>query len=344
VFLSVGRLGLQKAIRRLQETQGLGLRRVLIYGTGDLGRDVARHVHRQTRPTYELAGFVATDPAMVGQTVEGVEVLGEGAQLFDLLQPHKIDDVIVAEPSLTAEALLGLMLDCEKQMVVCLTVPTFFQMRLSMAQSDPIDGVPLYGLKETPLHGLNAVIKRAFDFSMAALGLLVTLPFYPLIVLAIRFDSPGPIFYKQKRTGIDGTRFNLYKFRSMTADAENETGPVWATADDPRRTRVGRFLRRWNFDELPQLINVLRGDMSLVGPRPERPFFVKQFKEELPRYMARHKVKTGLTGWAQVHGLRGDSSIGDRLDYDLYYIENWSFWLDLKILAMTVRAWRRGAH
>lgn len=343
-FLVAGRLALQRAVRHLQERRGIGLKRLLIFGTGELARDVVRHLGEQTHPMCRLVGFVSTDPSLVGRQVEGIEVLGETDQLLDLLAPHKVDDVILAEPSLSPEDILGLMLDCEKQMVGCRTVPNLFQTRLTEVQSDPIEGVPLYGLKETTLHGLNAVLKRLFDVVVSLLGMAVTLPFYPIIALAIRLDSAGPIFYKQKRTGLDGTRFSFYKFRSMVADAEGETGPVWATVNDPRCTRVGRFLRQWNLDELPQLFNVLRGNMSLVGPRPERPFFVEQLKEQLPRYMARHKVKSGVTGWAQVHGLRGQSSITDRLAYDLYYIENWSFWLDLKVLAMTFRAWRRGAH
>lgn len=343
-FISGGRLAVQAVVRRLQERKGLGLRRLLVFGTGELALDVVRHLHAQKRPILRLVGYVADDPTAVGEMREGGEVVGYRGELPELLARLKIDDMILADPTLTPEEALGLMLDCEKEIVVCRTVPNLFQMRLAEVPTQPIDGVPLYGLKETPLHGFNAVVKRAFDFVVALVGLIVTLPGLLLIAAAIRRDSPGSILFKQKRVGLDGRRYNLYKFRSMVEDAEGETGPVWATENDPRRTRVGRFLRRWNLDELPQLINVLRGDMSLVGPRPERPFFVKQFKEQLPRYMARHKVKSGLTGWAQVHGLRGDSSIRERLAYDLYYIENWSFWLDVKILIMTIRAWRRGAH
>jgi len=344
LFLGIGRLALRKVVRHLQEKEGIGSKRLLVLGASDLARKVARRIREQAHPTYCLVGFLTADPSLVGQELDEGKVLGENAQLLELLMPHKIDDVILAEPTLLPEDLLGLMLDCEKQMVGCRTVPNLIQTSLTEVQSELFEGVPLYGLKETPLQGVNAVLKRVFDFVVALAGLIVTMIFYPVIALAIKIDSRGPVLYKQKRTGLDGTRFNLYKFRSMIPGAEDQTGPVWATADDPRRTRVGRFLRRWNLDELPQLINVLRGDMSLVGPRPERPFFVKQFKEQLPRYMARHKVRSGLTGWAQVHGFRGQSSVEDRLSYDLYYIENWSFWLDLKILAMTLRAWRKGAQ
>ncbi len=176
-------------------------------------------------------------------------------------------------------------------------------------------------------------------------GLLILLPFLPLLALAIWFEDRGAIFYHQERMGLDGRSFMIWKFRSMRADAEASTGPVWAVKDDPRRTVVGSFLRRWSLDELPQLWNVLTGDMSLVGPRPERPTFVREFRQSLPQYMIRHRVKSGITGWAQVHGWRGNTSIRKRLEYDLYYIENWSLGLDLKILWMTLRyGFRVNAH
>ncbi len=344
VFLAGTRWMLRRIVRHLQEKRGIGQKRVLLYGTGDLARSVAQRIRDQAHPTFRIVGFLSDNRGDIGREVNDLPVVGECSQLLDLLAPLGVDDVILADPQLAPDRILELMLDCEKRMVNCRTVPNLFQTSLAEVQSELFEGVPLYGLKETPLQGLNAAMKRTFDIVVSAASLILTAPLYPFIALAIKLDSPGPVLYKQRRTSLDGTTFNLYKFRSMIANAEEETGPVWATEDDPRKTRVGRWLRRWNLDELPQLINVLRGDMSLVGPRPERPFFVKQFREQLPRYMARHKVRTGLTGWAQVHGLRGRSSIEDRLAYDLYYIENWSFWLDLKILAMTLRAWRRGAQ
>jgi exopolysaccharide biosynthesis polyprenyl glycosylphosphotransferase len=184
------------------------------------------------------------------------------------------------------------------------------------------------------------------DIALAALGLIVLAPLLAVLSLLIRFTSPGPVFYRQERMGLDGRSFRMYKFRSMREDAEAESGPVWVAAGDDRRTPVGRTLRRFSLDELPQLWNVLKGDMSLVGPRPERPFFVHQFKTLIPQYMLRHKVKSGLTGWAQVNGLRGNTSLENRIEYDLYYIQNWSLTLDVKILILTLyRAWQhRHAH
>jgi exopolysaccharide biosynthesis polyprenyl glycosylphosphotransferase len=179
--------------------------------------------------------------------------------------------------------------------------------------------------------------KRGMDLALGAGALTVLSPVLPLIAVAIWLEDGGPVFFRQERMGLDGRRFEILKFRSMRVDAESTTGPVWAIKDDPRRTVIGGFLRRWSLDELPQLWNVLRGDMSLVGPRPERPSFVREFKHKVPQYMVRHRVKAGITGWAQVHGWRGNTSIRKRLEYDLYYIENWSLALDIKILWMTLR-------
>jgi exopolysaccharide biosynthesis polyprenyl glycosylphosphotransferase len=206
------------------------------------------------------------------------------------------------------------------------------------------DGVPLVGIRHIPLHyPWNRFVKRCSDLVGSAAGLILSSPAVALAAIAIKLDSKGPVFYSQERCGEDGTCFRLYKLRTMAEDAEKDTGPVWATENDPRCTRVGAVLRKYNLDELPQLYNVLRGDMSLVGPRPERPHFVSRFTEDMPKYMIRHAVKSGITGWAQVNGLRGDTNIKARLRYDMYYLENWSILFDLKIILMTLFA-RRNAY
>ncbi len=200
-----------------------------------------------------------------------------------------------------------------------------------------LDGVPLVGLQALPLHSAwNRFMKRVLDLVGAAFGLIVTAPILLACAAAVKLTSRGPVFFKQDRLGENGKHFQLYKLRTMPADAEKESGPVLPKRDDPRATPVGRFLRRFSLDELPQLWNVIRGDMSLVGPRPERPVFVERFKESIPRYMSRHQVKSGLTGWAQVNGLRGNTSIEDRIDHDLEYIKNWSLTFDIRILIKTV--------
>jgi exopolysaccharide biosynthesis polyprenyl glycosylphosphotransferase len=197
--------------------------------------------------------------------------------------------------------------------------------------------MPFIHLRESPLHGWSRVAKRCFDVAFSLAVLVALSPVLGLIAALVRLTSPGPVFYRQERMGLDGQRFLMLKFRTMRADAEQDSGPVWARRDDPRRVAFGAFLRRFSLDELPQFVNVLRGEMSVVGPRPERPVFVEQFRRTIPDYMLRHKVKAGVTGWAQVHGLRGaDTSLETRIEYDLQYIERWSLWLDVKIIALTL--------
>jgi Undecaprenyl-phosphate glucose phosphotransferase len=200
---------------------------------------------------------------------------------------------------------------------------------------EDFDGMPVVLVTESPEQGWNAVIKRVFDLACSGLGLIVLSPLLLLLAILVRMDSPGPVFYAQERVGLNGRRFRMYKFRSMRVDAE-AGGPGWTVKDDPRRTRLGTTLRRLSLDELPQLWNVFIGDMSLVGPRPEQPQFVEEFRGSIPRYMLRHHMKAGVTGWAQVNGLRGDTPLEDRIRYDLYYLQNWSLWFDVRILFLTV--------
>jgi Undecaprenyl-phosphate glucose phosphotransferase len=215
-------------------------------------------------------------------------------------------------------------------------VPDLLQFIALRARLEDLDGIPIININDVPLQGLSGAIKRTIDIVVSLSALIVLAAPFAIIAVAIRLNSSGPVFYRQERMGLDRRQFMVLKFRSMYQNAEEETGPVWTLEDDPRRTAVGAILRRFSLDELPQLVNVFFGDMSLVGPRPERPFFVEQFKERVPHYMLRHKVKSGMTGWAQVNGWRGNTSIKKRIEYDLYYIENWSVGLDLKILWLTV--------
>jgi exopolysaccharide biosynthesis polyprenyl glycosylphosphotransferase len=192
------------------------------------------------------------------------------------------------------------------------------------------------GLRESPHYGLNIVVKRAMDVVLSSVGLLVLSPVLAAIAVLVKITSPGPVFYRQERCGLNGEPFQMLKFRSMRVDAETQSGPVWARENDPRRTGFGAFLRKTSLDELPQLFNVLKGDMSLVGPRPERPVFIQKFRKTIPNYMARHHVKAGITGWAQVNGWRGNTSLRKRIQHDLYYITHWNPWLDVRILWLTV--------
>jgi exopolysaccharide biosynthesis polyprenyl glycosylphosphotransferase len=215
-------------------------------------------------------------------------------------------------------------------------VPDLLQVIALRARLEELDGLPVININDVPLQGLNTLVKRGIDIVISAAALLVlAIPFW-IIAALVKLTSKGNVFYRQERMGLDGKPFMIYKFRSMYEDAEAETGPVFASEEDPRRTPIGKLLRQSNIDELPQLWNVLKGDMSIVGPRPERPLFVAQFKNKIPQYMLRHKVKAGITGWAQVNGWRGNTSIEKRIEYDLYYIEHWSVKLDLKIMWLTL--------
>jgi exopolysaccharide biosynthesis polyprenyl glycosylphosphotransferase len=216
-------------------------------------------------------------------------------------------------------------------------VPDLLQHITFRAGVSDLDGLPVVHLTQVPLTGWAGLVKRSLDIAISAGALIVASPLLGAIAAAIRIEDGGPIFYRQVRMGLDGRPFDIVKFRSMNVGAEDDSGPTWAVQDDPRRTRVGRLLRRTSLDELPQLWNVLRGEMSLVGPRPERPEFVQAFKDQFPQYMLRHRVRSGITGWAQVHGWRGNTSLTKRIEYDLYYIENWSLALDLKILWLTAK-------
>jgi Undecaprenyl-phosphate glucose phosphotransferase len=232
--------------------------------------------------------------------------------------------------------MLELLESTSREMVDVKVVPDLLQVIALRARLEDLDGVPVININDVPLQGLNSFIKRGIDIGLSAAALLVLAAPFAVLAALVKLTSPGRVFYRQERMGLDGKSFTIVKFRSMYEDAERHTGPVWAVEDDPRVTPLGRFLRRSNLDELPQLWNVLCGDMSIVGPRPERPHFVEQFKHRIPQYMLRHKVKAGLTGWAQVNGWRGNTPLEKRIEYDLYYIENWSVRLDLKIMWLTV--------
>jgi Undecaprenyl-phosphate glucose phosphotransferase len=315
---------------------GIGLKRVLIAGSGDLGRIVADKVLEHRELGFKVVGFV--DDRAAGDHIgyRGIPLLGMLADAEDVIRQEHIDHLYVALPLEEHVKMLGLVEATSKEGVDVHVVPDLLQFIALRARLENLDGVPIITLNDVPLRGFNSVLKRATDVIISGAALAVMAIPFGVIALLIRRTSKGQVFYKQERMGLDGKAFNVYKFRSMYEGAEDATGPIWAREDDPRCTPVGKFLRRWDVDELPQFWNVLRGDMSIVGPRPERPFFVEQFKHRIPQYMLRHKVKAGITGWAQVNGWRGNTSLEKRIEYDLYYIENWSVALDLKIIWLTV--------
>jgi exopolysaccharide biosynthesis polyprenyl glycosylphosphotransferase len=308
--------------------------RVLIVGAGDVGRMILQKISQSPNLGYQPVGFADDTPGR--KEVSGLPVLGPTHQLRLLLQEHNVQEVIIGLPGASHEELLDLISQAEREKATVRVFPDVFQIIASEISIDDLNGLPLLTVRDVALRGWRLVLKRAIDFVVSATTLILLSPFLMLLAFLIKLDSPGSVFYAQERMGLDARPFQLLKFRSMRKDAEKETGPVWAMRDDPRVTRLGAFIRRHSLDELPQFINVLLGDMSLVGPRPERPVFVEQFRQIVPRYMERHKEKAGLTGWAQVNGLRGDTSIVQRTKYDLWYIENWSLLLDVKIVLKTV--------
>ncbi|MBI3943282.1 MAG: undecaprenyl-phosphate glucose phosphotransferase [Chloroflexi bacterium] len=316
--------------------------RTIIVGTGEIGRTILRRIEENPRLGYGVIGFV--DGRVPHGRIHNLPILGTTGDLHRIIDDHHVDAVIIGLQSVTNDEILDIISRCRRGQVSIKVFPDFFQIMASEVTIDDLGGMPLLSVRDPALHGWKLILKRSVDILVSGLILILTSPLMLLIALLIRMDSPGPVFYVQERMGLDAKPFPMLKFRSMRIDAEAQSGPVWAQEDDPRRTHLGALLRRLSLDELPQFINVLLGDMSIVGPRPERPVFVDEFRKRIPRYMDRHWEKTGITGWAQVNGLRGDTSIEERTKYDLYYVENWSIWFDFKIMLLTVIQLFRGEN
>lgn len=333
IFVLLGRSLLRFVVER-RFRAGHGLDRVLVVGGGELANAVVRRIRSHRELGLRVTGYVSHDR---NRSIEGVERLGEIEDVIEVVREHQIDHVFIAMPQETSGETMRLLDRLTREYVSIHVVPDLMQFMALKSRVDDLDGLPTINLTDSPLDGWSRFIKRAFDFVFALVAFVVFAPVMLLIALLIRLEDGGPIFYRQTRMGLDGVPFEMVKFRSMSVDAEKVTGAVWADKTDARRTRIGTFIRAWSLDELPQLVNVLRGEMSLVGPRPERPHFVEQFRSEYPHYMLRHKVRAGMTGWAQVHGWRGNTSMRIRIEHDLYYIQNWSLMLDVKILVLTVR-------
>lgn len=333
LLVAVGR-NLHRTVQRALQRRGYGEERVLIIGTGEVGQMIQQKIQHSPGMGYKVVGFVTNGSTR--QSVMDVPVLGHLADLPAIIQQHDVSEVIIGLPDATRQELLSIISLCERGRVSIKIFPDVFQIMATEVNIGHLNGLPLLTVRDVALRGWRLTLKRTVDVIGSAIGLIFFSPLLLLMAILIKLESRGPVFYAQKRMGLDAKSFPCLKFRSMRQDAEAETGPVWASKDDPRRTRIGAFIRRFSIDEFPQLINVLLGQMSLVGPRPERPVFVEHFRRSIPRYMDRHREKAGITGWAQVNGLRGDTSIIERTKYDLWYIENWSLWLDFKIILRTV--------
>jgi len=334
-FVSLVRFGIRKYLETVWST-GAGVRPTLIVGAGNAGRALADKLLDHPATGLKPVGFADDDPVKRAEGYRGLAILGTTSEVTALIRAHEIDTVFLALPVEAYRTMLTILKEVGNEMVDLKVVPDLFQYVTFKAGVEDFDGLPVINLTQMPLEGWNSLVKRTMDVALSALGLVALAVLFPVIALAIWLGDRGPIFYAQERMGLDGRLFRMLKFRSMRVDAEDD-GARWTEENDARRTRVGAFLRKTSLDELPQLINVFTGDMSLVGPRPERPEFVSTFKEKFPQYMLRHRVRAGITGWAQVHGWRGNTSLSKRIEYDLYYIENWSVGLDVKILWLTVK-------
>lgn len=320
----------------LLRRRGKNLRYVLIAGAGDLGREVAERIDLHPEMGFKIVGFLSTHSNQVGRRIGGYPILGVLDDVSKCIKNHGVDKLFITLPMNSQDHFERVLLNLGKESVDIKVVPDLMRYMSLSGGVDNFDGLPIINLSESPLYGWNLVFKRATDIVISLSAIILASPLMILIALLIKLESRGPVFFIQERVGMDRRVFKMYKFRSMKMGAEAGTGPVWTQENDGRRTRLGVLLRNTSLDELPQFFNVFAGDMSMVGPRPERPMFVEDFKQSVPHYMLRLKMKAGITGWAQVNGWRGNTSLEKRIEHDLYYIKNWSWFFDIKILIQTL--------
>jgi len=327
----------RKTLRMLRK-RGYNQRFALIAGSGELGQKVLEKIELFPELGIQVIGFLTQKGEEIGKNIKNIPILGTYEDLDKILNEKEIDIFFIAISINEYDCFESLIKKVHGHLSEIKVVPGSYEFLKLRGGMDELGDLPMVSLQESPLYGWNRFFKKAFDLILGTLIIAILSPIMLAISILVKLTSEGPILFRQERIGMDGRPFNIVKFRTMKKDAENETGPIWAGENDPRRTKVGAFLRKISLDELPQLFNVLKGEMSLVGPRPERPNFVEEFKNRIPLYMLRHKIKAGMTGWAQVNGWRGNTSIEKRIEHDLYYIQNWSIAFDLRILFMTL--WR----
>lgn len=338
VWLFLGRFVLYR-FRQAVQAQGVGVSRVALVGYDERGEKIINTLDKKPNSGYELVGIIDANAE-----INLVPHLGKSEEILEIVQKHRLDMLFIASSTVPNDAILKILHACEGLPVQINVLPELSEFISGGTAVMFFDGIPVLQLRETPMQGVSGIIKRLIDIVFSLLALIVLSPLLLIIAATIRLTSPGKAIFRQERVGRAGKRFKIYKFRSMRANAEENIGHVWAKNDDPRQTALGKFLRRWSLDELPQFFNVLKGDMSLVGPRPEMSGLIGTFQESVPHYLARQRVKSGMTGWAQVNGLRGNTSLEDRVNYDRYYIENWSLALDIKIILKTLWAIKKGSR
>ena len=335
VFSTSGfRFILRKSLRKIRK-QGYNLKHILLVGYSRAAEEYVDRILDNPQWGYVACGIL-DNRIPAGTLYRGVKVLGSLGNLEIILPENKLDEVAITLSLKDYDYLESIVGTCEKSGVHTKFIPDYNGLIPNKPYTEDLQGLPVINIRYVPLTNTgNIIAKRTLDIVGSLAGIVITSPIMLIVAILIKVTSPGPVIFKQERVGLHNRPFQMYKFRSMIQQLPEEEGKAWTVRDDPRVTGIGRFLRRTSLDELPQLFNILKGDMTLVGPRPERPGWVEKFREEIPRYMVRHQVRPGLTGWAQVNGLRGDTSIRKRIDYDLYYIENWSLSLDIKIILMT---------
>ena len=338
VWLFLGRLVLYR-FRQAIHAQGVGVNRAAVIGYEARVGKFINALNARPSSGYELVGII---DGAAGVNVSRLQYLGESQDILELVQTHRLDTLFIASPQVPNDTILQILHACEGVPVQINVLPELSEFIRSGTAITFFDDIPMLRLRETPMQGIQGIVKRLIDIVFSLFALIVLSPLMLAIAIAIRLTSSGKAIFRQERVGRAGKRFNIYKFRSMLIDAEEKVGHIWAKTDDPRQTSIGKFLRRWNLDELPQFFNVLKGDMSLVGPRPEMSGLIDTFRESIPHYLARQRVKSGMTGWAQINGLRGNTSLEERVSYDRYYIENWSLGLDIKIILRTLWAIKKG--
>jgi len=322
---------LVRAVLSHLRRKGRNLRRILVVGERQTAAKFMRKVRETRELGFVIAGYVGKKP---NEELEA-DYLGVYRDIPDIIEKQAIDQVYVALDSNQQSDLKVINRYLAEQMVDLNIVPDIYHTLNINPEILDLEGIPIIALRQSTVEGWNRILKRSFDIVGALIGIILLTPLWIIMPILIKIFSPGPVFYRQERMGLDGKSFNMIKFRSMRVDAEAATGAVWASKDDDRRTPLGAFMRETSLDEFPQLFNVLAGSMSLVGPRPERPVFIREFKKSIPNYMLRHKMKAGITGWAQVNGWRGNTSLEKRIECDIYYLTHWSIWFDLKIIFMT---------
>lgn len=334
LFLGLWRWALTRSLQSPNIAEGLRQNVIFVGWSAEANR-VFNAIHADRSQPYRVVGYVPAPGLSVENVPPSISRLGSFQDLEQLLASDAADMVILGDVDPSRHEIVDLANTCEREHVHFKVIPNYFQILLSGLRLDSVSGIPILGVAQLPLDRIhNRILKRCVDIVGALVGLIASIPIIAICGAIVRWESPGPILYHQVRTGRRGTPFKIIKIRSMRLDAE-ANGAQWASKDDPRRLKIGSFMRRFNLDEVPQFWNVLKGDMSLVGPRPERPELIANFKHKIPHYNARHMAKPGITGWAQINGLRGDTDLAERVRFDLWYLENWSLWLDFQIMIQT---------